>query len=519
MQTTSTPDEYFGLTREYYDELLTFGEWGELPTSFALRAFTAAHAYFDTEDAQKSDKDRQDYIDTCKKWYEGYHPKPLKVEAGQFDDNILINLCRPLIDDSVTWLFGASETGYITMRPVPKQEGGAVDDGTVNAAMAGIVKNSGGAKLFKKLGLRGSIGGHFFLKLVPDAGIPINELRPEHIRFVVMDPRLVAVQLDPTDEETHLAYKVEWKRSNVKVDGRNETIIYRQLIVLVDEVEGMWAVGDFWCKDKDKKRDWKISSGPWAWPWRWSPIISGPNIEAPWGEYGYSDLEDITGINNAINAAITNYGKILRHHAHPKTVGIGFTADDISATEIGSLWTIPNENAKIENLEMDTDLVSSMNFINMLSMYFWNIGRGLDPASFKNNVANVTNFALRVLALRALDKLEDKRSNYGTGLKDAVVRAMDMLGMQIDDVQIEWPDPLPNNPTAIIDKLEKEVGLMITSRETAATELGRIWTIEKKRIMDEQLELESLGSAMIEAFERDRSGMKMDDRRTDADEN
>ena len=310
------------------------------------------------------------------------------------------------------------------------------------------------------------------------------------------------LQVDPSDEDVIIAYSMEWMKEEKGPGGGMNNVIYRQLIV---EVGGMWVIADFKAIDR-RDRKWEIKGGPWAWPWKWCPIVSGPNIEAPWGWLGYSDLEDITGLNSGINTAISNYGKILRFHAHPKTVGIGFEAKDIQATDIGSLWTVRNQEASVKNLEMQTDLRSSLAFINTLTGSFWNIGRGLDPTVYQQNVTNVTNFGLRVMSLRSLEKMEDKRGTYGRMLRELVVRCLDVVKIIVDAVKIEWPDPLPTNPTAVVDKLEKEVGMGIVSRETAAGDLGRTWKLEHERIMEEAKDQQTLGEMFMEAFDKGETG-------------
>lgn len=496
--------KYFGTTREPDIQYIEFGEWGKLTTVSLLGMFNDAHLFFDNDESKKRKKERMDYIKTCKQWYEGYHPKPLKVEANEYDDNILVNYCRPMIDDGVSWLWGRRETGVVGIRPIRNgvEEG---ENKKITESLDAILKNSGGFNMLKKWGMRGGIAGHSYLKVLAKEGISVESLEAKDVSIIVLDPMLMDIQTDPTNEDQIVAYSIEWRKEEKNSGGGIDKMIYRQLVIDVAGDGSKWSIGDFKTKDK-AIREWKVVSGPWAWPWDWCPIVSGPNIEAPWGPFGYSDLEDITGLNAGINTAVSNYGKILRHHAHPKTVGTGFSADDIQPTEIGALWTVKFPEATIKNLEMQTDLRSSLAFVKLLAGSFWSIGRGLDPAVYEANVANVTNFGLRVLSLKPLEKMEDKRGTYGTMLRDVIVRCLDCVGIKIDEVRIEWPDPLPNNPTAVVDKLEKEVGMGLTSKETASTELGRTWGVEKERMQKELKDAESLGEFFMKEFDRGAQG-------------
>jgi len=496
--------ERFGMTEETDTQYIEFGEWGKLTMLAMLGLFEIAHLFFDSEESRNRKASRMEYASTCKQWYEGYHPKPLKIKSGDYDDNILVNYCRPLIDDGVSWLWGRRETGVVGIRPIRNgvEEG---ENEQITGALATILKNSGGFNMLKKWGMRGSIAGHSYLKILVKEGIEVKSLTPEDVSIVVLDPMLMDLRTDPTNEDQITAYSIQWNKEEKNSGGGIDKMVYRQLIIDVAGDGSAWAIGDFKSKDRLRK-EWQVVGGPWAWPWPWSPIVSGPNIEAPWGVFGYSDLEDITGLNSGINTAVSNYGKILRHHAHPKTVGTGFSAKEVEGTEIGTLWTVTNPEAKIKNLEMQTDLRSSLTFIGMLSGAFWNIGRGLDQAAYQQNVTNVTNFGLRVLALKPLEKMEDKRGTYGAMLREVIVRSLEAAGIKIDEVRIEWPDPLPNNPTAVVDKLEKEIGMGLTSRETASTELGRTWDVEKERIVAEAKDLETLGEMFMKEFDRGAEG-------------
>ena len=88
---------------------LDFGEWGALKIGGALEELDVALLHFDREEVKKKELARFAMVQAARRYYDGNHAKPLKVKAGQFDDNVVLNLCRPLVDDSVSWLFGDPE--------------------------------------------------------------------------------------------------------------------------------------------------------------------------------------------------------------------------------------------------------------------------------------------------------------------------------------------------------------------------------------------------------------------------
>lgn len=483
----------FGRYTSAMPEQLEFGAWGVLETGAALDVFAAAHAYFDDEKTIKAEADRVTVINAARRYYDGNHVKPLLVKPGEPDDNVLINLCRSLIEDSVSWLFGNPLTGVLKM----DEEGMEGEQGSSKTGdiLGKFYEDSGDFHFFKRLGIRGAISGHAFIKLIFD-----NKINGP--KAVVLDPTLCAVQTSPDDVTRPVAYRIEWRRQETDPNTRrSDWYIYRQLVC--EAADGAWVVADFKCKER-KKREWMIVNGPWAWPWQgWGPIHDCPNIEAGWGYYGLSELEDAAGINDAVNFLTSNTMRILKIHAHPKTVGTGVGADELKETAIDSFWTIENPDAKIYNLEMQSDLASSLALLDFLKTAFWTIGRGMDPSTYKDKIGQITNFALRVLAIRSLHKMGDKRLSYGKMLRSLNAHALEMMGKgEGVNTVVRWPDALPEDPDSMLKRLETEIAIGVVSKETAAGELGRPWEVERQRIADERKESLSIGEMIVHEFDR-----------------
>lgn len=507
----------FGAETDDLPNELAFGDWGRLEMSAALDAFQDALDYFDQEDVIAAEKARREMIEAARRYYDGQHVKPLKIKPGEPDDNILINLCRSLVDDSVSWLFGNPETGILQMKIDENLDGAPdADESSGDSASYGndamslltqVYERAGGFNFFKRLGMRGSVAGHFFIKLV-NGDLP---------RPVVLDPLITAVRTDPADADQVVAYKIEWRRSETDPNTRRrEKYIYRQLVVRASDTDDAWLVGDFKTKDRAKRQWIVIQAG--GWPYPWSPIVDGPNIEPGWGYYGQSDLEDVAGINDGVNFLSSNTMRILKFHAHPKTILTGAAVEDIMETGIDQVWGIPNENARVNNLEMQSDLASSMAFLDFLKTAFWGIGRGLDPATFKDKVGQITNFGLRVLAIRAIHKAGDKRLTYGKALRVLNSRIFEMAGRPERETVIQWPESLPEDPKDELDRLEREINLDVTSRETASEEIGRSWKVEQARILGEKRERMQMGEYLLEQFDRGAAPARTSDQAGQADQ-
>jgi hypothetical protein len=147
-------------------------------------------------------------------------------------------------------------------------------------------------------------------------------------------------------------------------------------------------------------------------------------------------------------------------------------------------------------------LQSSISFLDFLRTAFWTIGRGLDPSIFKDRVGAITNFGLRVLAVRALHKTGDKRQSYGKSLRELNRRFLEMLERPGLDTSVQWPEPLPEDPKELLTQLQMEIQMEVTSHETAAEELGRSWLVEQARIEAEKRANVSLGEMLLRDLDK-----------------
>jgi len=199
---------------------------------------------------------------------------------------------------------------------------------------------------------------------------------------------------------------------------------------------------------------------------------------------------------------LSNVNRIIRFHAHPRTIAIGVEPDSIQETAVEQFWTIAAtpEQVNIFNLEMESDLGSAFAFFQTIKEAFWTIGREADPATFKEKIGNVTNFGLRVLFLDALNKLGQKRETYGKALVTLIERILALSGHEDLTVVPKWCDSLPSDPREAVETMMLEIDSGILSRETAARERGRNWQLERERIKAEAKDAETMGQKLMRAL-------------------
>ncbi len=328
----------------------------------------------------------------------------------------------------------------------------------------------------QKLALNGAVCGHTFMKVLDRRA---QRLPP---RIVVLDPATVTPTHDPDDIETVAAYRIQYPAMDAAT-GKPVTV--RQLI---QQDGARWHITDQW--SEPDSNTW-ITTGEAVWPFSWSPVRDSQNLPAPNAYWGVADLEDdVLAANNAINFAVSNLARILRIHAHPKTWGSGFAADklDISADET---IILPSADSKLANLEMLSDLSSSIEFYKRLKDALHGVSRVPEVATGKLDAAgNISGVALQILYGPLVEKTETKRRLYGDMLTDLNRHLLEMGGFGAGHkVLNKWPELLPGDPLGEAQTLLLHEQLGVASKETIAAKLGYDWQSEREKMEAEDSQM------------------------------
>jgi hypothetical protein len=409
---------------------------------------------------------RREAIELAWRYYRREHRKPLKVRPGQIDDNVLVNMAREVVDQSVGMLFGLA----------PVIELDEVETTDAELALRRVFESNGEAIFLQNMATQGGLAGHVFIKLTPDAALGV--------RFVRLNPRNVTVFWSPDDYESVTCYRIQYGDKDAQT---------RQDIV---PLSATWLTRDF---RKERDGNWMLLAET-EWPWPWPPIVDWQNLPDPEAYYGEGDLLN-AALNDTANFVASNNNRIIKFHGHPKTIGVGVRADEIKETAVDGFWAIPNQQANVFNLEMKGDLAAAMGFLEFIQGAFYSEHRTVNLASMKDRLGQMTNFGLRVLFKGATDKLTQKRALYGAGLVEISRRTLLLLGMGEHRPRVAWPDPLLLNRLEMLEGLAKERDLGIVSQATAAADAGRDWDVEQDRLEAEKAGQENVGSMILRAFE------------------
>lgn len=408
----------------------------------------------------QADADRKRQIKDAWCAYRGDLPKPLKVSADQPDDNVLSNRCEPIVNKGVSFLFG--QTLKIECREQDFLDGLWGDDDERMTCLS-------------ETGINGGVCGQVFLKLIPAQGLM------RFPRIVVMDPQIIRAVTPPDDCRLVLAYVIEYPGTN---DYQRKQVIARVDPDNAAGIAGRYDLDDTWTIT-DYMR--KGQAGAWyqvgeqeVWPYPFAPIFSSQNLPNPNEFWGTPDITpDLIEQNKVLNFVQSNTSRIIKFHAHPKTYATGLAASQINIG-VDDLICLPSPDAKLANLEMHSDLASSLNFIA-------NIRSDMDEQSRVPAVAlgrlaelpkgNISGVALQLLFQPLIEKTVQKQRLYGCLIRE-ISRAALVVGglLSLDEyenypVELHWQNLLP-----VDDLAAAQTGLFLkqlgVSQATILQQLG-----------------------------------------------
>jgi hypothetical protein len=393
---------------------------------------------------------RRAYINRIRAYYEGEHPHQLADGA----DNIVLNLCQQVINETTAFL--------IPKMPIFELNNNQAQMSEREAWLADVWEANGGASLVHGLALNGALAGHVFARVVPPTD-------PQgHPRIVPLNPANVIVWWRADDYQTVLAYEIRWEAP----DGRYRQDVYKE--------ETGWIVRDY-TQPHAKSSRRMSASAEWSLVteahYATCPIVSWGHLSAPNVHYGRDELGGLVALNLHINKVASDIKSILRYHAYPTTVGTGFSAKDVQETRIDGFLTIPDKDARVFNVEMQSELTSSLALLERLENHFLGIARVVMVRGGVDAFRGMTNLGVRTAFLPMIMKNEQLRRAYGTGLREISRRVLAYCPHSPADpngyeaIGVHWGDALPTDRADEVAVVLQELNAEIINLDTAKNRL------------------------------------------------
>jgi hypothetical protein len=452
-------------------------------TSYTLPGLTMADEMWMRRTIDE-DAQRLEEIGAAWDAYHGVRQETLLPSKGELargvresPDNVVLNFAQFVVDTSVYFLFGEDLQFDLDTDTRPSER--TPDEQWLDGMWAFNRK----AALLQKVATNGAVAGHVFVKIKPPAP------GQRYPRLINLSPEYVHVVCEPDDIDEVRRYIIQYPAID-PVSG--DRLVVRQIVERNDA--GRWQV-----RDEESRNDGKFRTlSEMVWPWDWAPIVDCQNLPMANEYYGRSDIQEhVLKLQRSMNFIMSNLQRIIKFHAHPRTWGAGFKAEELK-TGADQTIVLP-ANASLQNLEMLSDLSSSLEFYRRLNDAFHEITQTPEVAAGKlENAGNLSGVALQILYGPLLAKTAVKRSLYGALIQELHRRVLDMAGRGADqETTVHWPDALPGDElakrqTALIDE---QLGV---SQDTLLQQLGYDPDVEREK---REGSATTMAETMLRAFD------------------
>lgn len=408
---------------------------------------------------------RGQWYDQVRDYYDGKMKHFLDKKEGEPDDNVVINKVKQATDRTVTFLFPK----FPELELDPDVSAETPDEEWLEKLWA----ENGGIALAHDMALVGALSGDVYVRVMP----PDNFYEDDYPQILVLDPKNVQTFWKADNLRRVVWHELRW---SVTLDNKVE----QYLLDFVNKGKE-WEIIQY--KYGGGVANWEIVETTY-WKSALPPVIHWKHLPNPRNYYGTPEYtQSQIALNDKINLIGSENNRINRYHASPKTVATGTSAEEIQETAIDEMWAVENPDAKVFNLEMQSDLASSIAQFKLLSAEFLSESRVVILEGTVKDFQRVTNAGVRTVFLDMLTKNTILRWNYGKGIQMVSRVAAYVAGKGEDIVPVvQFSDPLPvdQTETANVDSLERQMNLV--SRQTLSQKRGYNWQSEISKMQLEQ---------------------------------
>lgn len=429
---------------------------------------------FSSETLTKEQTDRISRVKNYWNFYEGYHYERLPEQSGV---ELTLNYCRVFVDKLVSFELGAGfnmqlKSGIADLQV--NREGQTLYD-----YLDTVWKDNNRYQFCTELGQIKSVTGEAWVQVsfIPpeDLDDPFGEYPNGRIKLSIMPTQVMFPTYDPHEKgkidslTVMYSYKREFRRTFLG-KMQEEWRIYKQI----------------WTKDTVTTVDGKEKPVTQPNKYGFIPFVQINNLPIALRNTGKSDLEDIIPINVEYNLKQSNVSEIIDYHAAPITILYGAK---VGSLEKGAnkLWGGLPKDARVENLQMQSDLGASSNYINDLKQVMCEMA-GIPEGTLGSNLAisNTSGVALQYMNLPLIEKNKVKKSLTEVGLEtiNKMILTMSLLEGLIykkDEVllrdflwnEVTIPSTLPKDMLLELQQIQQEVKLGLESRVGAMKRLGK----------------------------------------------
>ena len=422
-------------------------------------------------------------------FYEGYHWEEL---PEQDTPELTYNYCRAFVDKFVAFELGKSFS--ITTHKDLEGKQITKDGRTLFEYLEDVWEDNDQYIFCTELGQMKSITGEAWVQVqyIPPEQLndPFNQYPDGRIRVMLMDTSTVFPEFDPHERGKLLKVTVMYEYEAIEktaILGKDRKVhrVFKQV----------------WTKDNvvtysDTAKDPEVLPNKYGI----IPFVYIKNLPIAGRNEARGDLEDIIPLNTEYNMKSSDVSEIIDYHAAPVTVVYGAKVGNLEKGA-NKMWGGLSKDARIENLELHSDLSLSRGYIDSLKMSMCEIaGVPETVLGGAQAISNTSGVALQYMNLPLIEKTRVKRMETETGLESVnrliiLMSVLEGLIKKPDNIEVRdfvWnsvdiPDTLPKDTLLELQQIQVEMKQGLESRENAMNRLGKENVQELMNDIDEDI--------------------------------
>lgn len=346
-----------------------------------------------------------------------------------------------------------------------------------------------------EMGQHGAVSGDVFVKIAYEEPFAdtVGRIHPGKFRILPLNPAFCFPEWHPHDRTRLIRFKLKYKFWGTAQDGSRQVFTYTEILT-EDMIE-------------EFINDERIDSRPN--PIGEIPIAYTQNIPVASSPWGLADITDIVALNREFNEKAMEVSDIINYHGAPVTVIIGAKA---SSLERGprKVWSIGNKDAKVENLNMETNFQGILGYMELLKQSMHEMtGIPAQALGQMHPVSNTSGVALQVMYQPLMQKYRLKTTQFSRLFKR--INELIMLHAVIKEPQllvynefvnptmlkpgqyaeldpndpltylstVHWPEPLPVDKLIKLNEVQALVSMGLESKRGVLRAMGEPFADQK----------------------------------------
>lgn len=430
-----------------------------------------------TQMSSDLDNDQLRRVRECKeRWnfYEGYHWEDMPdVDTPE----VTVNYCKAFVNKFVSFELGEGFTftvhGDMTDKVVTK------DGRTLFEYLEDVWEDNSQYLFATELGQMKSITGEAWVQVryfSPDElDDPFGKYPDGRLKLLLQPTGVVFPEYDPHQRG---------KLNKVSIIYQYYDYIKTGILGRTKKTEKTFK--QIWTKDECIT--YEGTKDPVVVPNKYGviPFIQIKNFVVAGRNSGMSDIEDIIPMNVEYNLKKSNVSEILDYHAAPVTLVFGAKIGNLEKGA-NKLWGGLPKDAKVQNLELNSDLGASNTYLTSLKLEMCEVG-GIPETCLggAQSISNTSGVALQYMNLPLIEKTKVKRQATEDGLErlhelillislleGLVTRPSGVLLRDFLHTEVTLPDTLPKDTLLELQQIQVELQNGLESRYGALKRLGR----------------------------------------------